>query len=153
MNNDDELGNELEKLIKEKINKAGWDHNMEDILYQMEQEKAINEYDDDITNADWIAEGKYEYCDCSYLISTNYGDYVLTVGLSRSGSYYTDYHYNEPTFIDFVSKSEFYAPKIKLSFVYKGSTINIMDDNTVKVDNNIYSSVEEAIDEVIAQLE
>lgn len=149
MNNNDELGNELEKLIKEKIDKAGWDHDMDDILYQMEQEKTINEYDDDIVSSDWISEEKYEYCDCSYLISTNYGDYVLTVGLSRSGSYYTDYHYEAPTFIDFVTKEEFFAPKVKYSFIFRGTCIDILDNNTVKIDKVVFSSVEEAIETLL----
>ncbi|AXH72470.1 MAG: hypothetical protein [Caudoviricetes sp.] len=144
---------ELEVYLKEFFgkNQHKYDVPLYDILYELVNSGVINEYDEDrYDTEDWISSGKYETRDCNILLVTNSGSYILTLFQSRSGSYYSDYYYSYPEFISLVTLEEYVKPPIIFSFTYKGQSISIDKTNVVFLGNNVYSSVEEAIDEIIA---
>lgn len=78
-----ELIEEVESLLEE----YGFD------LEEAEEVEIIEE-------GDWVSEGKYEVCE-SIL---KYKEKLFCMVQSRSGSYYTDYYYNEPHFYEVIPK-------------------------------------------------
>ena len=74
-----ELIKELETLVEE----SGFD------LEDLEGAEIVEE-------GDWVSEGKYEVCE-SIL---KYKEKLFCMVQSRSGSYYTDYYYDEPHFYE-----------------------------------------------------
>ena len=74
-----ELIKELESIVEE----IGYD------LEELEEAEIVEE-------GDWVSEGKYEICESII----KYKDKFFRMIQSRSGSYYTDYYYNDPTFYE-----------------------------------------------------
>lgn len=73
---------ELKYLVAEVYKKREWFVGDDDIKGLIRVEKG-----------EWIDEGKYSYC--SDIYSTEDGNH-FKIDNSRSGSYHTDYYYNEP---------------------------------------------------------
>ena len=63
------------------------------------------EYNDDgikyitVEEGDWVDEGKYSYCEWTFFFPEL--NVYVSCSQSRSGSYYSDYYYDDPDF-DFV---------------------------------------------------
>ncbi|AFC21786.1 ribonucleotide reductase [Cronobacter phage vB_CsaM_GAP32] len=69
-----------------------------------------------VKEGDWIDEGKYSYCDWTFFFPEL--NVYVHCSQSRSGSYYSDYYYDDPDF-------SFVEPYTK--------TIVVTDYRTVKV--------------------
>lgn len=67
-----------------------------------EFEEGDDEHDDLelVEESDWTSEGKYEYSETVYR-HTPTGRFVC-IGRSRSGSYFSDYEYDDPSISDVV---------------------------------------------------
>lgn len=53
-----------------------------------------SEYLEEVESEDWVQEGKYQYCQTVHF-STKHNVYIA-VNHTRSGSYHSDWYYNEP---------------------------------------------------------
>ncbi|AQW88864.1 putative nucleotide reductase subunit C [Erwinia phage pEa_SNUABM_50] len=67
------------------------------------EEDANGEYNDEkikyvqVEEGDWVDEGKYSYRDDTFFFPDL--NVYVNVGQSRSGSYYSDYYYDDPSFM------------------------------------------------------
>lgn len=75
------MSNELIKELENLVEEYGFD------LEEMEEIEIVEE-------GDYISEGKYEICETII----KYKDKFFSMIQSRSGSYWTDYDYNDPDF-------------------------------------------------------
>ena len=81
------MSNELVEELKILVEESGFD------LEDLEGAEIVEE-------GDWVSEGKYEICETII----KYKEKLFCMVQSRSGSYYTDYYYNEPHFYEVIPK-------------------------------------------------
>ena len=55
-----------------------------------------------VENGDWVDEGKYSYKETV----VKYQDTYYMISESRSGSYFTDYHYDDPEICQVMPRTE-----------------------------------------------
>jgi hypothetical protein len=77
------MSNELIKELESIVEEVGFD------LGELEEVELIEE-------GEWVSEGKYENCESII----KYKDKFFCMIQQRSGSYYTDYYYNDPFFYE-----------------------------------------------------
>lgn len=90
-------------------------------LYK-EAHNCIEDIDHDlleiVEDGDWISEGKYEYHDTV----VKFRDQYFTIQESRSGSYFTDYHYNDTDIYPCEQKEE---TKVVVSYPAIGKPVTV----------------------------
>ena len=138
--------NDLEQILI-KAFKESDDSHVSCVLDEIEE---IDDYDE-ISDI-WEDDGKYSHGDMEFMILYKKARYYISVAQSRSGSYFSDYYYDEPTLYSIQTEKEYKAPKIKLSFSFRNNTIEILDNNTTRVVEDIFSTTEEAINFIINNL-
>lgn len=73
-----------------------------DEITEMVHDDGLCAFDEVVTQGDWID-------DCKYSFSTSivkYNDKYYRIDQSRSGSYHTDYYYNDPTVYQVTRREE-----------------------------------------------
>lgn len=144
----------LKQQIKEVFSSSD-DEDYEDCLYSIESDLQTKGYDADCTlveDGSWSADDKYQELEGAIAKFTVDGQvFFAEISQTRSGSPFTDYYYNEPSLVWLKTDAEYNAPVVKYSFDYKGKKVLVMSDNSAKVEDVAYASVEAAIDAIIAQ--
>lgn len=123
---------ELRKTINKKLNKEDTHcfNNLENII--------DNEYDIDELSEDWKDNGKYSIGTMIYKIKYKNQNYILTVYQSRSGSYFSDYYYNNPDSFELKTEEDYYKSNKVYTFTEHGYTFSIYKDK-----NNNYTFKDE----------
>lgn len=148
--------NELKVLLKETIEAAfanADDEHYKSVLesvYSDLETKGYSVSKKTVNDGDWSVNGKYEYLEGAVTCFTLEGHkFYVEFSQSRSGSYYSDYYYNDPQIESIETEEEYNAPTEVVSFMYKGHKIIILSNGGAKMENGTtFSTVELAIDTV-----
>lgn len=100
-------------------------------------------------DSSWEDEGKYSYGSMTYFFEYENEKFYVEVGQTRTGSYFTDYYFQDAQLYDIQTDEEYNAPKIAYSFKFKDNDIIIFDNNTASVLNITYYTVEDAINSLL----
>lgn len=130
----------LESVIKEYSEDDVHVNNLFDKLLDKE---IIEDYED--VEDSWSDEGKYSYGDIVYKVKMDGQFYYVTMTQSRTGSYYSDYYYNEPDLIDILTEEEYNVPDDVITVQYKDKFLTIREDKSFVINETVYPSLEEAI--------
>lgn len=103
-----------------------------------------------INDGDWTDGGKYQDLEDAVSCFTLEGHkFYVGIGQMRSGSYHSDYYYNDAYISYIETEDEYNAPTDVTSFMYKGVKITILSNGGAKTENGaVFSTVELAIDTV-----
>lgn len=134
---------ELEELLKENFKKYN-DVHVESIIDRISE---IQEYE--CLKDDWEENGKYLYGDLVFKIKYKDTYYVIDCSQSKSGSYHTYFYYIEPDLNDIMTFEDYNKPKEIFNFSYKSQNVKIFENNIVKVCENSFNTIENAIDHII----
>ncbi|MDI6976204.1 hypothetical protein [Serratia sp. Se-RSBMAAmG] len=144
----------LKQEIENVFNSAE-DQNCEDCLYSIVSDLKTKGYEaafKQIEKGNWTADDKYQELEGAVAKFTVDGQvFFAEISQTRSGSPFTDYYYNEPNLVCLITEAEYNAPVVNYSFDYKGEKVLVMSDNSAKVEDVAYATVEAAIDAIIAQ--
>lgn len=148
-----ELKDFLKKSLDEAFNSKD-DSHYGSILDIVEEDLKTKGYEvsiDQVEKGSWSSDGKYQELEDAVSCITIEGlKFYAGIGQSRTGSYHTDYYYNEPYLSFLMTEDVYNAPDPVTNFEYKGKTITIMTDKTAKIDDVSYETVEVAIDKILA---
>lgn len=143
----------LKAAIENAFNAAedqSFDDVFDDIIDDMEK-KGYEAAFKQVEEGNWTADGKYQELEGAIAKFTVDGQvFFAEISQTRSGSPFSDYYYDEPSLVWLKTEAEYNAPVVNYSFEYKGKKVLVMSDNSAKVEDVAYASVEAAIDAVIA---
>lgn len=146
--------NELKEILKQSLKEAFADADDEhydsvlENVYSDLKTKGYSVSKKTVNHGEWSVNGKYEYLEGAVSCFTLEGHkFYVEFSQSRSGSYHSDYYYNDAEIVLIETEEEYNAPTDVVSFMYKGNKITILSDDSAKMENGmIASSVELAID-------
>lgn len=146
--------NELKELLRTSLESAFSsvnDEYYENTLEKVECDLEVKGYSIEIkqiNDGDWNADGKYQNLEDAVSCFTLEGHkFYVGIDQMRSGSYHSEYYYNDAHVSYIQTEKEYNAPTEVVSFMYKGQKITILSDDSAKMENGmIASSVELAID-------
>lgn len=124
----------------------GKEHSMDGImdrvvgsLFSKGYEVNLHE-EEDVT---WIDEGKYSYGNATYSVVLDGEKYYIQLGQTRSGSYYSDYYYQDVDY-NISSDSEYNAPKVVYTHKEGELVVDFYDAGVVKLNGVAYPTLSEA---------
>lgn len=132
---------ELEKLLVEHFKNK--ERHVEWILDE------ISEIEFVCLREDWNESGKYIFGDFDFKVKYKNDEYFVNISQTKSGSYYSDYYYNEPEISNIMTFEEYSKPKEIFSFIFRKETIKVLENNTVLINDIIFNTVEEAINYIL----
>lgn len=136
---------DLKDYISSAINKMNdIDNHAEILLDRVDNISVISEIEEE-----WDDQGKYSYGYFVYKISYKDVPYYISVSQSRSGSYFSSYFYDNMSIDDVQTVEEYEAPKELTSFEFRNKKIYILSNLSAKIDDNIFPTVEDAINSLI----
>ena len=144
----------LKQQIKEVFSSSD-DEDYEDCLYGVKSDLETKGYNVDfdlIEEGSWSDDDKYQELEDAVAKFTVDGQvFFAEISQTRTGSSFAGYYFNEPTLVSLKTEAEYNAPVVNYSFDYKGKKVLVMSDNSAKIEDVAYASVEAAIDAIIAQ--
>ena len=136
------LSDELSELLQKSI-----DENPEASLGMLID--CLEGLDSADVNVSWEDEGKYSYGEITAVVGYKGSLYHIEGSQTRTGSYHSDYYYQDATIHDVLTDEEANRPTVVASFVFRGKTVTMMSNGTVEVEQTSFKSVEEAIESIL----
>jgi hypothetical protein len=105
----------------------------------------------EIEGMDWSANGKYQEGEGIFLLKFEDENFYAHIGQFRTGSYHTDFYYQDAYLQLLETEAEYNAPEEVYNFAFRNRTISFKSDNKAYITGHTHAfdSVNDAIECIV----